>query len=76
MIINIITTILNFRFPLFFSIKPNRTIGLFCCKLPLLNGVLGYHNSSISIAQDNFFNGKRIVGKDVGKDFQLKMYNS
>ena len=23
----------NFRFPLFFSIKPNRTIGLFCCNL-------------------------------------------
>ena len=23
----------NFRFPLIFSIKPNRTIGLFCCNL-------------------------------------------
>ena len=36
MIINTITTILNFRFPLFFSIKPNRTIGLFHFK-PLKN---------------------------------------
>ena len=30
MIINTITTILNFRFPLFFSVKPNRKVGLFC----------------------------------------------